>query len=115
MEVNRDEAERCIDIATAALSCCQTEKARRFLEKAQRLFPTAKAKGEMMRAEQGCLDPRKALGSILSDTITCIPDEQQRPVVAHELAGHCVPNQVSYAAEFTCLALLKTEMIIKVW
>ncbi|CAG13306.1 unnamed protein product [Tetraodon nigroviridis] len=44
MEVNRDEAERCIDIATAALSSCQTEKARRFLEKAQRLFPTAKAK-----------------------------------------------------------------------
>lgn len=46
MEVNRDEAERCIDIATAALSCCQTEKARKFLEKAQRLFPTAKAKGQ---------------------------------------------------------------------
>lgn len=52
MEVNRDEAERCIDIATAALSCCQTEKARKFLEKAQRLFPTAKAKGEFKWQER---------------------------------------------------------------
>lgn len=47
MEVNRDEAERCIDIATAALSNDQPEKAQRFLEKAQRLFPTEKAKGEL--------------------------------------------------------------------
>ncbi|KAM9336012.1 dnaJ homolog subfamily B member 12b [Symphorus nematophorus] len=44
MEVNRDEAERCIDIATAALTNDQPEKAQRFLEKAQRLFPTEKAK-----------------------------------------------------------------------
>ncbi|KAI3365180.1 hypothetical protein L3Q82_010279 [Scortum barcoo] len=44
MEVNRDEAERCIDIATAALRSEQPEKARRFLEKAQKLFPTEKAK-----------------------------------------------------------------------
>ncbi|XP_022046672.1 dnaJ homolog subfamily B member 12b [Acanthochromis polyacanthus] len=44
MEVNRDEAERCIDIATAALSTNHPEKAQRFLEKAQRLFPTEKAK-----------------------------------------------------------------------
>lgn len=47
MEVNRDEAERCIDIATAALTNNQPEKAQRFLEKAQRLFPTEKAKGEL--------------------------------------------------------------------
>lgn len=47
MEVNRDEAERCVDIATAALTSDQPEKAQRFLEKAQRLFPTEKAKGEL--------------------------------------------------------------------
>lgn len=45
MEVNRDEAERCIEIATAALRNNQLEKARRFLEKAQRLFPSDDAKG----------------------------------------------------------------------
>lgn len=47
MEVNRDEAERCIDIATAALTGGHPDKAQRFLEKAQRLFPTEKAKGEL--------------------------------------------------------------------
>ncbi|XP_057214619.1 dnaJ homolog subfamily B member 12b [Triplophysa rosa] len=40
MEVNKDEAERCIDIA---LESAQPERARRFLEKAQRLFPTRRA------------------------------------------------------------------------
>ncbi|KAG7250851.1 hypothetical protein CRUP_014173 [Coryphaenoides rupestris] len=44
MEVNRDEANRCIDIATAAMAHDDTGKARRFLEKAQRLFPTHKGK-----------------------------------------------------------------------
>ena len=44
--MNRDEAERCIDIAAAALADNQTEKAQRFLEKAQRLFPTDKARGK---------------------------------------------------------------------
>ncbi|KAM6951240.1 LOW QUALITY PROTEIN: dnaJ homolog subfamily B member 12b [Aplochiton taeniatus] len=43
MEVNRDEAERCIDIATTALSDNQPDKAHRFLQKAQKLFPTDKA------------------------------------------------------------------------
>ncbi|XP_046888878.1 dnaJ homolog subfamily B member 12b isoform X1 [Hypomesus transpacificus] len=43
MEVNRDEAERCIDIAITALTNNQPKKAQRFLEKGQRLFPTEKA------------------------------------------------------------------------
>ncbi|XP_048843720.1 dnaJ homolog subfamily B member 12b [Brienomyrus brachyistius] len=44
MEVNRDEAKRCVEIAVAALKNKQTDKAVRFLEKAQRLFPTDEAK-----------------------------------------------------------------------
>ncbi|XP_052006741.1 dnaJ homolog subfamily B member 12a [Xyrauchen texanus] len=44
MESNKDEADRCIEIAIAALRDSQPDKARRFLEKAQRLFPTDKAK-----------------------------------------------------------------------
>ncbi|XP_020778933.1 dnaJ homolog subfamily B member 12b [Boleophthalmus pectinirostris] len=44
MEVNRDEAERCVEIAAEALTRDQPEKALRFLEKAQRLFPTEKAR-----------------------------------------------------------------------
>uniref|UniRef100_A0A672PPP2 DnaJ homolog subfamily B member 12-like n=1 Tax=Sinocyclocheilus grahami TaxID=75366 RepID=A0A672PPP2_SINGR len=53
MEVNRDEAERCIEIAIRALEDAQPEKARRFLEKAQRLFPTRRAQGE--RTEPGLI------------------------------------------------------------
>ncbi len=44
MESNKDEAERCIEIAIAALRDSEPDKARRFLEKAQRLFPTDKAR-----------------------------------------------------------------------
>ncbi|MEQ2187823.1 hypothetical protein GOODEAATRI_008539 [Goodea atripinnis] len=44
MDSNKDEAERCIKIALNAISNNQLEKARKFLEKAQRLFPTDKAK-----------------------------------------------------------------------
>lgn len=53
MEVNRDEAERCFEIAIEALENAQPEKARRFLEKAQRLFPTRRAQGE--RSELGLI------------------------------------------------------------
>lgn len=45
MDSNKDEAERCIKIALNAVSSNQPDKARKFLEKAQRLFPTEKAKG----------------------------------------------------------------------
>ncbi|XP_060097186.1 dnaJ homolog subfamily B member 12 [Heteronotia binoei] len=44
MESNRDEAERCIAIAAAAIKANQTEKARRFLEKAQRLYPSQRVR-----------------------------------------------------------------------
>lgn len=49
MEVNRDEAKRCVEIAVAALKNKQADKAVRFLEKAQRLFPTDDAKGKATR------------------------------------------------------------------
>lgn len=44
MDSNKDEAERCIKIALIAVSNNQPDKARKFLEKAQRLFPTEQAK-----------------------------------------------------------------------
>nr|XP_060624806.1 dnaJ homolog subfamily B member 12 [Anolis sagrei ordinatus]XP_060624807.1 dnaJ homolog subfamily B member 12 [Anolis sagrei ordinatus] len=44
MESNRDEAERCIAIAVAAIKANQSEKARRFLEKAQRLYPSQRVR-----------------------------------------------------------------------
>ncbi|XP_030643881.1 dnaJ homolog subfamily B member 14 [Chanos chanos] len=44
MEGNRDEAEKCINIATKALEAGDKEKALKFLNKAEKLYPTEKAK-----------------------------------------------------------------------
>ncbi|XP_074550732.1 dnaJ homolog subfamily B member 14 [Halichoeres trimaculatus] len=44
MEGNRDEAERCINIATKALEAGDKDKALRFLNKAEKLYPTSRAK-----------------------------------------------------------------------
>ncbi|XP_051242469.1 dnaJ homolog subfamily B member 14 [Dicentrarchus labrax] len=44
MEGNRDEAEKCINIATKALEAGDKEKAVKFLNKAEKLYPTGKAK-----------------------------------------------------------------------
>ncbi|XP_067106934.1 dnaJ homolog subfamily B member 14 [Osmerus mordax] len=44
MEGNRDEAEKCINIATKALEAGDKDKALKFLNKAEKLYPTSKAK-----------------------------------------------------------------------
>ncbi|XP_039614130.1 dnaJ homolog subfamily B member 14 [Polypterus senegalus] len=44
MEGNRDEAEKCINIARNALEAGDRDKALKFLNKAQKLFPTDTAK-----------------------------------------------------------------------
>lgn len=48
MESNRDEAERCIEIAVQALRQAKLEKAEKFLKKAENLYPTQKAKGTLL-------------------------------------------------------------------
>lgn len=92
MEVNRDEAERCIDIATAALTNDQPEKAQRFLEKAQRLFPTEKAKGELkwpFRSKGGASRARyaEAAASMLLSSLAASP--ASRMSSAARAAGAC--------------------------
>lgn len=80
MEVNRDEAERCIDIAAAALTNQQPDKAQRFLEKAQRLFPTEKAKGKAKwggRAYSASTVRIIIITIFTTCSITCTPDEQR--------------------------------------
>ncbi|KAL2083585.1 hypothetical protein ACEWY4_021358 [Coilia grayii] len=52
MDSNKDEAERCINISIEALRNNDQDKARRFLEKAQRLFPTSKAQSLLDTIEQ---------------------------------------------------------------
>lgn len=45
MEVNKDEAERCIQIAIEAFKSGNVERSEKFLRKAENLFPTQRAKG----------------------------------------------------------------------
>lgn len=49
--MNKDEAERCIDIAINSIRNNEAEKAKRFLEKAQKLFPTDRANGKHSLAD----------------------------------------------------------------
>lgn len=44
IEGNKDEADKCIEIAQSAFSAGNVEKAEKFLLKAERLYPTARAK-----------------------------------------------------------------------
>lgn len=46
MDGNRDESQRCIDIAVAAIREGKLERAEKFLKKAESLYPSQKAKGE---------------------------------------------------------------------
>jgi Tfp pilus assembly protein PilF len=45
MEGNKDESERCISLAIQYSKQGDDEKALKFLNKAERLYPTQKAKG----------------------------------------------------------------------
>lgn len=45
MEGNRDESEKCIRLAEKYLALGDKEKAKKFLFKAERLFPSERASG----------------------------------------------------------------------
>lgn len=49
IEGNKDEADKCIEIAQIAFSMGNIEKAEKFLLKAERLYPTARAKELLTR------------------------------------------------------------------
>ena len=58
MEGNRDEAEKCIRIATKALEAGDKDKAIKFLSKAEKLYPTDKAKGKTVCDRNVCVAGR---------------------------------------------------------
>ena len=45
MEGNRGESDRCVKLAEDYIKLGLSEKAKKFLHKAERLYPTKKAKG----------------------------------------------------------------------
>lgn len=55
MEVNRDEAEHCIEIALEAVNKGNIDRAERFLTKANNLYPTLKSKGFFLYINYKCI------------------------------------------------------------
>ncbi|XP_065161971.1 dnaJ homolog subfamily B member 12 [Atheta coriaria] len=51
MEVNKDEADRCIELAENYIKEKNREKAEKFLQKAQRLYPTPRAKDLLQKIQ----------------------------------------------------------------
>lgn len=49
MEGNKDESERCISIAEKYIAAGDKDKALKFLNKAERLYPSVKARGNVNR------------------------------------------------------------------
>lgn len=49
MDGNKDEAEKCIELAEKYMRDGNRDKAIRLLEKSERLYPTTKAKGKNNR------------------------------------------------------------------
>lgn len=57
-EANKEAAAQCLEVAERALAAGDLEKAQRFVEKAQRLFPTDLVRpGEAMEGLQGASEP----------------------------------------------------------
>lgn len=79
MDGNRDEAERCIDIAIDALDSLNFQRAQKFLRKAESLYPTQKAKGESASFAAAVKAPNIFLKRHL-----CIADLLDQIQAAHE-------------------------------
>lgn len=52
MEVNKDEAERCVELAEKYIEEKNRDKAEKFLHKAEKLFPTQRAKGRCLKTNR---------------------------------------------------------------
>lgn len=90
IEGNRDEAEKCIEIAQSAFSAGNIEKAERFLLKAERLYPTVRAKDLLTRVRAA-----EASGSATKQSPPGSPKEdvRRRKPPSHQ------PTQREYTTE----------------
>lgn len=91
IEGNKDEAEKCIDIAQAAFSSGNAEKAERFLLKAERLYPTARAKELLARVKAA--GPSTATPNKTPPSSPSGDDVRKRKPPAHQ------PQQREYTSE----------------
>ncbi|KAK7122201.1 hypothetical protein R3I94_019352 [Phoxinus phoxinus] len=83
MEVNRDEAERCVEIALGALERAQPERARRFLEKAQRLYATRRAQ-DLLESLDGAAGARQRRSGV-SNSNGAAPADSSKPYTPEQV------------------------------
>ena len=60
MEGNKDESEKCLRIAEKCIRAGEKDKAVKFLQKAEKLYPSQRAKGEWQRTFT-CVNKRPQL------------------------------------------------------
>lgn len=92
IEGNKDEAEKCIDVAQIAFAAGNFEKAERFLLKAERLYPTARAKEILTRVRAAAA----AAGPSKSSTPPGTPNAEE--IRRRKNANH-QPTQREYTQE----------------
>lgn len=89
MDGNKDEADKCIEIAEKCVREGNRDKAVRFLEKAERLFPTPRAKGK----------PLNLLYSNRFDVASC---KAKILNVLFCIYGHLLPASISMSFYSLC-------------
>lgn len=127
MEGNRDEAEKCVEIAREALNAGDREKAQRFLQKAEKLYPLPAARGEALgalpplpspplprpRPRQPALPPASPAraprppdppGDTGRSTPTPLPPGPQPPGAGHWLGMGCRDSLAPAACEVPALS-----------
>ncbi|CAG4958321.1 unnamed protein product [Colias eurytheme] len=92
IEGNKDEAERCIEIAQSAFTSGNYEKAERFLLKAERLYPTARAK-DLLTVVRAAIPTGGTPSSKRTPPSSPDADVRRRKTPAHQ------PAQREYTAE----------------
>lgn len=65
MEGNKDEALRCVELAEKYLAEGKYDKAEKFLQKGQKLFPTSKAESTCHRSSRPIFRPTSLIVYIL--------------------------------------------------
>lgn len=107
MDSNKDEALRCIEVAEKYIKERKKEKAQKFLYKAERLFPTQRAKGKLID-HQLIRNFRVFFGVDLLLQVSILPDsvESEEPKIRKpSLPRDASPKKLEYSSEQ--LALVK--------
>lgn len=101
IEGNKDEAEKCIEIAQTAFSAGNVEKAERFLLKAERLYPTARAKELLVRV--------KAAGPSTTSRQATPPSSPTDDLRKRKAPTHQAPQREYTAEQLEAVRRIKTK------